>query len=73
MAKTVKKTLQYAFRSTDGNIKAVDRSFVEMLLQEAAVIRRGRTIDGKCRIWALDIGGSIRIQYLTEAQLSYHR
>lgn len=74
MSKKVKRTLCYCLRLPNGEFKQVDRKFAHTLMQEAVVIRRGRAgPDGRCRIFALDIGGSLRLDYLTDAQIAANR
>lgn len=74
MKKQAKRTLCYALRTSTGDMRMIDREFAHSIMREAAVIRRGRAgPEGRCRIFALDIGGSLRLDYLTDAQIAANR
>lgn len=71
-----RKTLQFGIKPYGAERGApprlVDRAFIKVLLEGLAVVRRNRFMDGT-RVFQLDDGSVVYMQYMTDRQAANYR
>lgn len=76
IASTPKKTLRYGIKpygaAKGSDPRIVTRDFIKVLLEGLAVVRRNRFRDGT-RVFQLDDGSIIYMQFMTEKQAANYR